>query len=133
MSILLSWFRLHCFSLLNNFCNCFILFLLLLQLASSTTPEIEISKDGDTFTIQTKTAIKNSTIKFKIGEEFDEDRQDDVKVKSVIKQEGNKWIHTQTPSDSDKVVTITREFSDKGIVTVATVGGVSSTREYARV
>ena len=101
-------------------------------MAGTTTPEIEISKDGDSYTMLTKTAIKNSSITFKIGEEFEEERQDDIKVKSVVKQEGNKWIHTQTPSDSDKVVTIVREFSDNGIVTVATVGAVSSTREYAR-
>lgn len=101
-------------------------------MAGSTTPEIEISKDGDAYTLLTKTAIKNSTIKFELGKEFEEERQDDVKVKSVITQDGNKWIQTQTPADSDKVVTIVREFSDKGIVTVATVGGVSSTREYAR-
>ena len=101
-------------------------------MASSTTPEIEITKDGETYTVMTKTAIKNSTIKFKLGEEFEEERQDDVKVKSVVTAEGNKWVHTQTPTDSNKVVTIVREFSDKGMNTVATVNGVSSNREYAR-
>lgn len=48
--------------------------------------------------MKTKTAIKNSEIKFKIGEEFEETRQDDVKVKSVIKEEGNKWTQTQVSS-----------------------------------
>lgn len=68
-----------------------------------------------------------------MNEEFEETRQDDVTVKSVVKAEGNKWVQTQTPADGNKVVTIEREFSDDGIKTTATVNGVSSVRVYDRV
>lgn len=102
------------------------------QLAQSTSPEIEIKQDGDHWIVKTKTALKNTEIKFKVGEEFEETRQDDVKVKSVVTQEGNKWTQTQTPLDSDKVVTIVREFGPKELTATASVGGVTSVRVYDR-
>jgi len=102
------------------------------KLAQSTKPEIEIKKDGEEWHVKTKSALKNSEVKFKIGEEFEEVRQDDVKVKSVVTQDGNKWTQVQTPLDSDKIVTIVREFGDKQLTTTATVGGVSSVRVYDR-
>lgn len=102
------------------------------KLAQSTNPEIEVKKDGDEWHVKTKTALKNSEIKFKVGVEFEETRQDDVKVKSLVTEEGNKWTQTQTPLDSDKVVTIVREFGEKELKTTATVGNVTSVRIYDR-
>jgi len=102
------------------------------KLAQSTKPEIEVSKDGDMWHVKTKSALKNTEVKFKIGEEFEEVRQDDVKVKSLVVQDGNKWTQTQTPLDSDKVVTIVREFGDKTLTTTASVGNVTSVRVYDR-
>lgn len=102
------------------------------QLAQSSKPEIEVRKDGEEWHVKTKSALKNSEVKFKIGEEFEEVRQDDAKVKSLVVQDGNKWTQTQTPLDSDKVVTIVREFGDKQLTTTASVGGVTSVRVYDR-
>lgn len=83
--------------------------------------------------MKTKTALRNSEFSFVPGVEFEEHRQDDVKVKSLIKPEGeNKWIHTQTPPEGDKVVTIVRTFNADGVSVTATVSGVSSERYYAR-
>ena len=91
-----------------------------------------MTKDGEQWNVKTKTALRNSEVKFKIGEEFEETRQDDVKVKSLVTQEGNKWTQVQTPLDSDKVVTIVREFGDKQLTTTASVGNVTSVRVYDR-
>lgn len=94
---------------------------------------MEITKSGDTYNVKTKTALRNSEFSFVPGVEFEEHRQDDVKVKSLIKADGdNKWIHTQTPSEGDKVVTIVRTFDKDGVNVVASVLGVSSERYYAR-
>ena len=102
-------------------------------MASSTSPELEIHKDGDKYHVKTKTALKNTEFTFTPGVEFDETRQDDVKVKSLIKQEGeNKWVQTQTPLEGDKVVTIVRQFDENGVSVTATVAGVTSERYYAR-
>jgi len=46
------------------------------NLAKTSTPVVEITKDGDVFTLKTLTAIKNSEIKFELGKEFNEIRQD---------------------------------------------------------
>ena len=102
------------------------------QLAQSTNPEIDVHKDGDTWHVKTKSALKNTEVSFKIGEEFEETRQDDVKVKSLVVQEGNKWTQTQTPLEGDKVVTIVREFGEKELKTTASVGNVTSVRIYNR-
>ncbi|RWS16196.1 fatty acid-biding protein-like protein [Dinothrombium tinctorium] len=99
------------------------------KLATTATPVITITKDGDEYTMKTASTFKTSEIKFKLGEEFEELRQDDAKVKSTITAEGNKLIHRQK---NDKEVVIEREFSPEGMNAVATVNGVTSTRFYKR-
>ena len=42
------------------------------KLATSVYPTMEIQFDGTIFTQITKTAVKNSTLTFKIGEPFDQ-------------------------------------------------------------
>lgn len=101
------------------------------KLATSTKPELEISQEGPQWTIKTKTAIRDSVITFKLGEQFDEDRQDDVKVKSTVTLSADEKTLTHV-QEADKTVTIVRELGDKGIKTVATVNNVSSTRFYER-
>lgn len=99
----------------------------------SVAPTLEITKEGDKYHVQTKTALKNTEFSFVPGVEFEELRQDDVKVKSLIIAEGeNKWVQTQTPPDGDKVVTIIREFEKDGVAVTATVSGVTSNRYYTR-
>lgn len=93
---------------------------------------MEITKSGDTYKVKTKSALKNSEFEFVPGVEFEETRQDDVKVKSLIKIDGDKWTQTQTPLEGDKVVTIERTFDASGINVKATVAGVSSDRFYSR-
>lgn len=105
----------------------------LLQLANSMSPEMEITKSGDKYNVKTKSALKTSEFSFVPGEEFEENRQDDVKVKSLIKVEGDKWVQTQTPLEGDKVVTIVRTFDASGINVTASVSGVTSERFYSRV
>ena len=78
------------------------------NLAKTSTPTVEITKDGDTFTLKTITAIKNSEIKFELGKEFEENRIDGVKVKTVVVADGNKLVQTQF---GDKEVKIVREFN----------------------
>jgi cellular retinoic acid-binding protein 2 len=42
---------------------------------------VEITKDGETYTLKTTTTIKNSEIKFELGKEFEEARMDGKTVK----------------------------------------------------
>lgn len=74
------------------------------------TPVVELTKGDDgKYVLSSNSSFKNSSITFKIGEEFDEDTLDGRKVKAIIVQEENKLIHTQTMTD-DKVTIIVREF-----------------------
>lgn len=90
-----------------------------------------MSRDGERWNVKTRTLIKNNEINFKLGEEFDEQRIDDVTVKSLVVRDGNKVIQTQTQPNS-KIATITREFTEKFLTTTCTINGVTSVRVYER-
>lgn len=50
------------------------------KLAESSTPTVEIKQEGDEYIIKT-IAFKNSEIRFKLGQEFEEKRLDGATVK----------------------------------------------------
>uniref|UniRef100_A0A6V7I2C5 Lipocalin/cytosolic fatty-acid binding domain-containing protein n=1 Tax=Bracon brevicornis TaxID=1563983 RepID=A0A6V7I2C5_9HYME len=76
-------------------------------MGAQVSPVVELNKDGDTFSLKTTSTFKSSEVKFKLGEEFDEETPDGRKVKSVITLDGNKMTHVQK---GDKVTDIVREF-----------------------
>lgn len=51
------------------------------QFAKTSTPTIEVRREGDYFVIKTSTTFKTSEIKFKLDEEFEESRMDGNTVK----------------------------------------------------
>ena len=51
--------------------------------AANTSPTIEISKDGDDWTLSVKTAIMSNVVKFTIGKEFEEKAPINGKVQKV--------------------------------------------------
>ncbi|MCP6198805.1 lipocalin/fatty-acid binding family protein, partial [Klebsiella pneumoniae] len=57
--------------------------------ANAVTPTVELRKDGDEYNLVTSSTFKTTEMKFKPGEEFEEDRADGAKVKSVCTFEGN--------------------------------------------
>lgn len=78
------------------------------KLGNSATPVVELTVDGDEYTMTTTTMLKTSTIKFKLGEEFEEERADGTKVKSTITLDGNKMTHVMKGEPES---TIVREFN----------------------
>ena len=78
------------------------------KLGNSATPVVELTKDGDDYSFTTTTMLKTTSIKFKLGEEFEEERGDGAKVKSTITLDGNKMTHVMK---GDPESTITREFN----------------------
>ncbi|CAG2161808.1 unnamed protein product [Oppiella nova] len=98
------------------------------NLAKSATPTVEISKDGDLFTIKT-ISVKNTEIKFELGKEFEEARADGKNVKTSIVADGNKLIQVQK---GDKEVKIVREFNGNELKMILTVGSVTCVRVYTR-
>lgn len=99
--------------------------------AKTLKPTFEVSMDGDTYVFRTLSTFKNTEIKFKLGEEFEEDRADGKRVKTVINKEGdNKFVQTQF---GDKEVKIVREFKGDEVEVTASCDGVTSLRTYKRV
>ncbi|OXA46797.1 fatty acid-binding protein, adipocyte [Folsomia candida] len=100
-------------------------------LAATAKPTIEISEAGGLFTMKTSSTFKNTEIKFKLGEEFDEETADGRQAKSTMTADGNKLIHSQKIGD-DSSVTV-REFSGDSLKASFTAKGVTGTRVYKKV
>jgi len=104
---------------------------MLRKLANSTSPTVDISRVGDQFTMKTISTVKTSVVTFTLGQEFEEERLDGKKVKSVMTLEGNKLIQKQF--DNGKEVQYIREFNGDVLTVTSTANNVTSVRVYKRV
>ncbi|XP_015593287.1 fatty acid-binding protein, muscle isoform X2 [Cephus cinctus] len=97
------------------------------KMGASVNPVIELTESDDVYTLKTSSTFKNSEIKFKLGEEFDEETPDGRKVKSVITLDGNKMTQIQK---GDKETIIEREFTPTEVKAVMKVDDIVCTRVY---
>jgi len=106
--------------------------LVMRKMAAAATPTTEITKTGEDFNIKTSTTFKTTDIKFKLGQEFDEETADGRNCKSTITLEGDrKLVHTQKCGTS--TLQILREFQgDQMTMILEGPGGVKSTRIYTK-
>uniref|UniRef100_A0A1B6DMS6 Fatty acid-binding protein, muscle n=2 Tax=Clastoptera arizonana TaxID=38151 RepID=A0A1B6DMS6_9HEMI len=93
----------------------------------SVKPVIELKNDDGVYSLSSNSTFKNTLIKFKLGEEFDEETPDGRMVKSLIVQDGNKLIQNQK---GEKDTQIVREFSKDEVKMVLTVDDIVCTRIY---
>lgn len=101
---------------------------MLRKIGGMATPVVELVKnDDDSYTLNTTSALKSSSITFKLGEEFDEKTMDDRNVKTVCTLEGNTLTQKQ---GGEKPTTIVREFSETELVATMTIGDVVCVRKY---
>ncbi|XP_014287641.1 fatty acid-binding protein, muscle [Halyomorpha halys] len=101
------------------------------KMGNAVSPVIELTESNGEYTLSSSSTFKNTVVKFKLGEEFDEETADGRKVKSTITLEGdNKLIHV---SKSDKESKIVREFSKEEVVMTLTVDNIVCTRIYKAV
>ncbi|KAG5333265.1 FABPM protein, partial [Acromyrmex heyeri] len=77
------------------------------KMGSSVSPVVELTEKDGLYILKTSSAFKNTEIKFKLDEEFDEETVDGRKVKSICTLEGNKLVQVQK---GEKGTTIEREF-----------------------
>lgn len=77
-------------------------------MGATVSPVVELSEKDGVYTLKTASTFKNMEIKFKLGEEFDEETADGRKVKSVCTVDGNKLVQVQK---GEKDSTIEREFT----------------------
>ena len=80
---------------------------MLRKAAMASTPVMTITEAGGQWTMTTKTTMKSIELKFKLGEEFEEETTDGRKCKTTVTMEGdNKLVTTQRAIKSgDKDVT----------------------------
>lgn len=104
--------------------------MVLRKMGNTVSPTVDLVKDGDEYTFNTVSTFKSTSIKFKLGEEFDEETLDGRKVKSVITLDGNKLIQEQK---GDKAHTIIREFTDTDLTTTMTLNNITCKRVYKAV
>lgn len=88
-------------------------------IGNNVSPTIELNKNGDEFSLKTTSTFKNTEIKFKLGQEFDEDTPDGRSVKSVITIDGNILKQVQAGADGGKNSTIDREFGPNEVKAVS--------------
>ena len=101
--------------------------LVLRKMGNSVSPTIELTKNGDVYTLTTSSTFKTSSVNFKLGEEFDEETLDGRHVKSIVTLDGNKFIHEQK---GDKPTTVIREYTENEVTVTCTIGDVKSVRVY---
>lgn len=94
------------------------------KMGNTVSPTVELTKEGDEYTFHTVSTFKTTAIKFKLGEEFDEETLDGRKVRSIITLDGNKMSHEQK---GDKAHTIIREFSPTELVAVSRLQNICKT------
>merc|ERR1712038_1440595 len=90
-------------------------------------------RGGRQLTMVTKTTVKSIELKFRIGEEFEEDTTDGRHCKTIVTLDGNVMTTKQNGTKpGDKNVVVVREFNDEGLTYKATCDGVTSTQKFKR-
>ena len=80
--------------------------------AKMSTPTVEITNEGEAYSMKTVTTFKTSEIKFNLGQEFDETRMDGVTVKTTITKDGDtRLVQKQSGEPPCEIV---RELVDDG-------------------
>merc|ERR1711915_655053 len=109
---------------------------LLRKAATVSTPVMEISEDGGTWTMKTSTTLKAMELEFKLGEKFDETTADGREVSSVVTFDAGKIVTVQTAKKAGvKSTKSVRELQGDSLLLTITVEGsdLVSTQTFKRV
>ncbi|XP_054263406.1 fatty acid-binding protein, muscle-like [Macrosteles quadrilineatus] len=97
------------------------------KLGNAASPVIELTESNGEYSLTSKSTFKNTDLRFRVGQEFQEETPDGRTVKSMITQEGNKLTHVQ---QGEKTTTIIRTFTPEEVKMVIKVGDITATRIY---
>uniref|UniRef100_H2W233 Lipocln_cytosolic_FA-bd_dom domain-containing protein n=1 Tax=Caenorhabditis japonica TaxID=281687 RepID=H2W233_CAEJA len=100
--------------------------------AANLKPTLEIKHEGDTWHSNQYSTFKNTTLSYKLGEEFDETTPDGRTVKSLITFDNGKFTHIQKKKDGSVETTILRWLEGDKLITTIAAGSVVCRREYTR-
>lgn len=105
--------------------------LLTRKIGNKVSPVMELTENDGEYSLSSNSTFKNFLIKFRLGQEFDEETPDGRRVKSTIVQDGNKLVQIQ--KGGNKETTIVREFSPEEVKMTLTVDDIVCTRIYKAV
>ncbi|XP_043461880.1 sodium/calcium exchanger regulatory protein 1-like isoform X1 [Leptopilina heterotoma] len=97
------------------------------KMGAAVSPIVEVTLDGDEYTMNTTSTFKNSVIKFKPGVEFTEETPDGREVKTTITVDGDKMTQIQK---GEKDTIIEREFTPTEMKAIMKVDDIVCTRVY---
>jgi len=109
---------------------------LLRKAATVSNPVVEITEEGGEWTIKQSTTLKTVTLKFKLGEKFDETTPDGREVSSVVTFDDGKLVTVQTAKkEGVKSTKSIRELVEDELVYTVSVDGsdVVSIQKFKRV
>ncbi|CAF4192292.1 unnamed protein product [Rotaria socialis] len=102
------------------------------QSAKLIKPKLIIKENDGKWMLKSESTLKSATYEFAPGVEFDETRLDGENVKSVIKFEKDKWLHTMRDKNG-KESTIARWVDAQGQQQIEMkAGNVTARRWYKR-
>ncbi|KAL5241937.1 hypothetical protein ACI65C_009347 [Semiaphis heraclei] len=133
MSLILDTkFKLESSDNFDEYCKALGVISVMRSMAKVMFPVVELTKKQDgKYVLTCNTMIRNTSIEFNLGEEFDEETLDAHKVRSIITlQEGNKLVHIQKRSGDRKETTIIREFEPDQMKMILTADQVTCTRIF---
>lgn len=97
------------------------------KMGNLAKPVMELTEEDGVYTLSSKTFFKDFSLRFRIGEEFDEITPDEREVRSVVTQDRNVLTHVQK---GDKEVVTIREFTPDEVKVTVKVDDVVSVRVY---
>lgn len=103
------------------------------KVASSIKNKEEWSVEGDDWSVAILSTFKEKRLKFKIGQEFDDETLDGRKVKTTFTLDGEKLVQTQVGQPHDCV--ITRQVCDGILVATYNIPDIpeaTCVRKYTR-
>merc|ERR1712133_181321 len=106
---------------------------ILRKAALASTPVMSIEEKDGNWVMITKTTVKSIELKFRLGEEFEEDTTDGRHCKTTVTLDGNVMTTKQKATKAgEKDVTVVRTFSDDGISLAMSTDGATSVQKYKR-
>jgi hypothetical protein len=102
------------------------------QSAKLIKPKLIINENGGKWSFKSESTLKTSSYEFTPGVEFEETRLDGETVKSTIRFENDKWVHTMRDKDGKESV-VTRYVDAQGQHQIdMKCGNVTARRWYKR-
>ncbi|KAL7034682.1 hypothetical protein ACKWTF_008055 [Chironomus riparius] len=101
--------------------------MVLRKMGMTVSPTCYLVKNGDEYSFHTDSTFKSSVIKFKLGEEFENETLDGRKVQTVITLDGDTMTQVEKGEKKSEII---REFSDTELVVTCTFDEIVSKRWY---